>query len=240
MTWNPARLAEMLRAVPGLANAQRIGVDGMSSAAFALLRSVAPDASFADATPMLRALLRVKTADEIDALRAAAIVARGAFEEMSRALDDGVTPAHLRARFARAAAARSVTTPAFEATAANGGHSTWMAHGDRPLDVASPVVLRGGVLHRGWEASLARTLVRDTVLTPSGWGDAVRGCRPGTTVAQLPITHGVGRGVEPLDPEVRLEAGMVVAVELATQGVLRQDVVLIGDDGPEVLSGDDP
>jgi Xaa-Pro aminopeptidase len=236
MTWNPARLAEMLRAVPGLTEARRIGVDGMGPAAFVLLRSVVPDATFEDATPMLRTLLRVKSEDEIDALRAAARVARDALAEMARALEPGVTPARLRARFARAAGDRGVTTPAFEATATNPGGSTWMSPRDDPLDLAAPVVLRGGVLRDGWEASLARTSLRGVTLTPAGWDDAVQGCRPGADVARLPITHGVGRGLEPLDPDVRLEAGMVVAVELDAGGVLRQDVVVIGAGAPEVLT----
>ena len=72
--------------------------------------------------------------------------------------------------------------------------------------------------------------------TPAGWDDAVAACRPGARVGDLPIPHGVGRGIEPLGPDLTLEPGMVVAVELVDAVALRQDVVLVGADGPEVLT----
>ena len=49
--------------------------------------------------------------------------------------------------------------------------------------------------------------------------------------------NGVGRGREPLDDDDILEPGMVVAVELDGGRTLREDVVLIGADGPEILTG---
>ena len=55
-------------------------------------------------------------------------------------------------------------------------------------------------------------------------------------VGDLPIPHGVGRGIEPLGPDLTLEPGMVVAVELVDAIALRQDVVLVGADGPELLT----
>jgi Xaa-Pro aminopeptidase len=237
MTWNPAHLAELLRAVPGLPDAARVGVDGMTPGAHALLGSVLPTATFVDATPLLRTLLRVKTADEIAGIRAAAAVAVDALAAMRSVTNPRATAAARRAAFIERAAAAGVTTPAFEAvtTELTFGGSTWCSS-PGPIASAGPVAFRGGVLRDGWEASLARTDRDGREQTPAGWDGAVAACRPGARVGDLPVPHGVGRGIEPLAPDVTLEPGMVVAVEVADAGALRQDVVLVGADGPEVLT----
>jgi Xaa-Pro dipeptidase len=236
LTWNPANLAQMLLAIPGFTGARRIGVDGMTPAARSLLQSVVPDASVADATPLLRELVRVKTAGEIDELRAAAAVARDAFAQTAAGLQPGVTTAQLRGRFAEAAAAHGVTTPAFEAVATTAFDARWWST-PGPLDVEhASVVLRAGVLRDGWEASLARTYRAGRAVNPPGWDAVVGACRPGERVGDLFIVNGVGRGREPLEEDVVLEPGMVVAVELDAGRALREDVVLIGADGPEILT----
>jgi Xaa-Pro aminopeptidase len=144
LTWNPANLAQMLLAIPGFTDARRIGVDGMTPMARSLLQSVVPGASVADATPLLRELARVKTADEIDELRAAAAVARDAFAQTAAGLEPGVTAAVLRGQFAEAAAAHGVTTPRSKRSPrprsnAGGGRA-------RSSTSSGTVVLRGGVL----------------------------------------------------------------------------------------------
>jgi Xaa-Pro aminopeptidase len=234
--WNPANLAELLRTLPGFTTARSIGVDGMTPAARSLLASVVPNATLVDATPLLRALVRVKTPEEIEEIRAAAAIAVDAFAEMIRGLEAGVTAAQLRGRFAQAAAAYGVTTPAFEAIATPWIRSTWWSTAG-PLPVGNaPVVLRGGVLRAGWEASLARTYRGREEVVPAQWAAVIAACTPGARVGELFVSHGVGRGLEVLDDDTLLEAGMVVAVEVEAGGVLRQDVVLITDDTPEVLT----
>jgi Xaa-Pro aminopeptidase len=234
--WNPANVAELLRSLPGFSAARTVGVDGMTPAARTLLGSVVPNAVFVDATPMLRELLRVKLPEELDALRAAAAVAVEAFSETRRGLEPGVKPAQLRGRFIQAAAAHGVTTPAFEAVAAPSGPSTWWSS-DRELPVGDArIVLRGGVLRDGWEASLARTYDGRDEVVPPHWDAVVHACTAGARVGEVFITHGVGRGVEPLDDDVVLEPGMVVAVELEAGGAVRQDAVLITNAEPEILT----
>jgi Xaa-Pro aminopeptidase len=234
--WNPEHLAAVLRSLPGFASVRRIGVDGMTPGVRTLLASVVPDAAVVDATPMLRALVRVKTRAEIGELRAAAAVAVEAFDETRRGLVPGATTAQLVGRFAQAAAAHSITVPAFEAIVARpNGNSWWSVDG--PIALDAPITLRGGVLREGWEASLARTYVGREELVPPQWSSVVAACRPGAPVGELFITHGVGRGVEILDDDAVLEAGMVVAVELEAGGAIRQDVLLVRDDGPELLTG---
>jgi Xaa-Pro aminopeptidase len=234
--WNPDRQAELLRSLPGFTSARRIGVDGMTPAARMLLASVVPDAMVVDATPMLCRLLRVKTRTEVSELRAAAAVAVAAFGEARRGLVNGATAAQVVGRFAQAAAAHAVTVPAFEAIVARPGANSWWSI-EGPIMLDAPITLRGGVLRDGWEASLARTYVNGEERVPRHWPSIVAACRPGAQVGELFITHGVGRGIEVLEDDVVLEAGMVVAVELDAGGAIRQDVLLVRDDGPELLTG---
>jgi Xaa-Pro dipeptidase len=236
LMWNPANLAELLRSLPSFAAARTVGVDGMTPAARTLLGSVVPNAAFVDATPMLRALLRVKQPDELDALRAAGAVAVDAISETRRGLEAGVTAAALRGRFIQAAAAHGVTTPAFEVIATPWGPSTWWSpDGELPVDERR-IVVRGGVMRDGWEASLARTYQGRDEIVPPHWDAVVRACTAGARVSEVFVTHGVGRGVEPLDDDTVLEPGMVVAVELDAGGALRQDVVLVTTAEPEILT----
>jgi Xaa-Pro aminopeptidase len=233
-TWNPARLAAMLQGVEGLPSARRIGVDGITCAARTLLEGVAPAATLVDATALLAAVARIKTEEELVALRAAASVARDAFAEMVAALAPDVPAAHLRGRFAAAAGVAGVPTPAFDAIVAPAdGHTWWSTDVVRP---GVPLVLRGGVVKDGWEASLARTYRDGTELTPDGWPERIASCRPGAIAAEVGVVHGVGRGYEVLTPETRLAAGMVVAVEVATDTAVRQDVVAVRDGEAEVLT----
>jgi Xaa-Pro aminopeptidase len=234
--WNADHLADVLRSLQGFPTARRIGVDGMTPAARTLLASVVPEAVVVDATPMLRELLRVKTRTEISELRAAAAIAVDAFNEARRGLVDGATAAQLVGRFAQAAAAHAVTVPAFEAITSRPGANSWWPV-DGPISLDAPITMRAGVLREGWEASLARTYQAGEELVPPHWSSIVAACRPGAQVGELFITHAIGRGIEVLDDDVVLEPGMVVAVELEAGGALRQDVLLVRDDGPELLTG---
>jgi Xaa-Pro aminopeptidase len=239
VTWSPANVVEWLQSCAAPSTVRRVGVDGMTPGVGLLLRGAWPDATFEDAGPLLRALVQMKTPEELDALRAAASVAVAAFGEMVAALRTGATSAELRGVFAAAAASHGVTTPAFEAVAAPLGGSTWLPAPDGRLSIDDTVVLRGGVLRQGWEASLARTYRDGRECAPAGWDDAVRALRPGARVGDVAVAHGVGRGIERLGPDEHLEPGMVVAVEVADDTALRQDVFAIRDGDPELLTSTD-
>jgi Xaa-Pro aminopeptidase len=239
LTWNPAHVVEQLRGVPGFTDARRIGVDGMTPMADGLLRQVVPDATFVDATPLMRRVVRVKTPEEIDALRAAAAVAVDAFAALRHPAEPHADAIARRAAFAVTAGVHGVTTPSYEAIVAPWGTSTWFATHEH-LRGADHLVLRAGVLRDGWEACLARTDGDARSMRPAGWDDTIDACRPGARVEELPIAHGVGRGIEPLPADLDLEPGMVVAVELADELALRQDVVLVTEGAPEVLTAGAP
>jgi Xaa-Pro dipeptidase len=247
ITWNPSRLLAELRAIPGLTTARTVGVDGMSPGIHALLRELVPQAEFVDAGPIFVEMWRIMSPEKIAAVQEAARVACNGLAAMAAFLRDGVRARVLRGVCAERFASLGVTTPAFEAVAApiDGGASTWLPP-ERLLGEGENVALRAGALHRGWEASLARTYVVGEVSVeqapPEGWDEVVWLCRPGTRVGQLrdleAVVYGVGRGVEPYDDDLELEVGMVFALELHRGRRLHQDVLHLSDTGPIILTAD--
>ena len=248
ITWNPTKLRDALRAIPGLADSYTVGVDGMSPGMHALFSEVTPRAVLADAGPMFAELWRVTSPDKIEAVHEAARVACNGLAAMAAFLRDGVRARVLRGVCAERFASLGVTTPAFEAVAApiDGGASTWLPP-ERLLGAGENVALRAGALRHGWEASLARTYVVGEPSVeqppPDGWDEIITRCRPGTRVGHLrdleAVVYGLGRGVEPYDDELLLETGMVFALELHRGRRLHQDVVHLADDGAVILTADD-
>ena len=146
--------------------------------------------------------------------RAAAVATARVRARPRSGLQPGVTAAVLRGRFAEAAAAHGVTTPAFEAVATTAFEGRWWST-PGPIDVEHGiVVLRGGVLRDGWEASLARTYragARSTRRAGTRW--SARADRANGSATSSSSTASAA-GVEELDQDLLLEPGMVVAVEL--------------------------
>jgi Xaa-Pro dipeptidase len=245
VTWNPAKLRDALRAIPGVTGAKTVGVDGMSPGMNALFGEVFPHAALADAGPIFADLWRAPSPDKIDAVREAAHVASNGLAAMAAFLRDGVRARVLRGVCAERFAALGVTTPAFEAVAApiDGGASTWLPP-ERLLGAGENVALRAGALRHGWEASLARTyVVGDPSVEqppPDGWDEIMALCRTGTRIGHLrdleAVVYGLGRGVEPYDDELELETGMVFALELHRGRRLQQDVVHLTEAGAVILT----
>src|SRR5437588_2061586 len=71
-SWNPATLLDRVAAIPGVASASRIGVDGLTPLFEALLASALPDATLVDGEAVMRAARRIKSPEEVDLIRAAA------------------------------------------------------------------------------------------------------------------------------------------------------------------------
>jgi Xaa-Pro aminopeptidase len=245
ITWNPERLFGALQAIPGFTSARRVGVDGMSPGMRMLFAALLPDAELVDAGPIFAELWPMPSPERLGAVTEAARVARAGLEAMAAELRDGARARMLRGICAERFAALGVTTPAFEAVAApiDGGTSTWLPP-ERLLGAGERVTLRAGALHRGWEASLARTYVVGEPSVeqppPEGWAELVDSCRPGARVGTLrdldAVVYGVGRGVEPYDDDLTLEPGTVLAVELHRDSGLQQDVLHLTDAGAVSLT----
>src|SRR6476469_506893 len=75
LAWNPMTLIDVLKQLPGAATARRVGTDSLTPTFAQLLPMAFPDAELVDAEPALRAARRIKTADEVVALRGSLRVA---------------------------------------------------------------------------------------------------------------------------------------------------------------------
>jgi len=245
LTWNPDRLAAELTAIPGLASARRVAVDGMSPSMRALLERVAPGAVLVDAGEILTDLWQRPDPARTPGVTAAAEVAAAGLAAMVGALAVGALPRQLRGACAAAFAAFGVTTPAFEAVATPiDPHSSIWTAPDRPFEPEERIVLRAGALRDGWEASLARTyqLTTSSVALdpPARWNGLVAACTAGATVGELrakdAVVYGVGHGVEPWPDDFVLVPGLMCALEASDDNCVRQDVLQITETAPVIVT----
>jgi Xaa-Pro dipeptidase len=230
VTWNPAKLVAWLAQLA--AGARRVGVDGMTPTMDQMLRDVLPT-PWVDADALLRGLRRTPSAEDLDAVRAAASVCRVAFAAMVDGLPDApgreLQPSHLAGRFLGAMCLQGVTTPAFDPVV-------------RALGGA--VTLEAGVLRRGWEASIGRSIAPGAGDAPDRWterrDEVAASIVPGRPLAELRRlgvhVDGLGMGLEHLPDDDVLTAGSVVELRLVHEGVFGRDTVVVGADVGEVLT----
>src|SRR5438270_3024080 len=195
-SWSPATLLDRVAAIPGLASANRVGLDGLTPLFEALLGSGLPDATLVDGESVMRAARRIKTPDEVALIRAAAAVAQAMMTAALDAIGGGAPDSTVKAVAMEAMAAQGVTTAAFEPRVDHGGEQ---------------VTVAVGVLREGWEADLTRTVPGPTRL--DGLVAAIARCRAGAAVAGLGTdAHGIGLGYEVLPPSEVLEPGIVLSI----------------------------
>ena len=251
MSWNPMTIAGNVAAIPGLADARTIGVDGMTPMMETILGGVLPGAELVDGETFLREVRRPKSAGDLDGIRNAVAVAEACLATVVAAVAPGITERELLGKFEARMGQLGVTTPAFEAATCVAGTTPRAIVTDRALRTGDLVHLRGGVLVEGWEGVLARTRAVDGATGPQGaagerasaaLGEAVAACRPGEVIAELrarpevTALEGVGLGHEELADDDALRAADVVYVEAFVDQVLLGDVVHVTDAGPEILT----
>src|SRR3954467_13722615 len=104
-SWNPATVVGRITAIPGVLDAETIGVDGLTP----LFEGLLPGIELVDGEAVMRAARRIKTADEVAMIRFAGDVARSV---MAAGLDAVATGGDVRAIAMEAMAAAAVTTAA--------------------------------------------------------------------------------------------------------------------------------
>lgn len=235
ISWNPMTILGNVAAIPGVASATTVGVDGMSPLFEMLLGVTFPDATLADGETMLRDLRRTKRPDEIRAIEGAGDATRRALDVTAASLHDGITERGLTAIYERAMTASGTTTPAFEpafTVADAGGAPPRSFSSDRVVHDGDLVHVRAGVLLDGWEGLVSTTLVCGDV-------DGATNARLGTAQAALDVVvatcvasasvgalreaarvDGVGLGHEVLFDADVLAPAMVIAVEILHDGIL--------------------
>ena len=243
ITWNPMNYVAVLKDVNATAAPRRVGTDAMSPLFAQLLPMAFPDAELVDGGQALRAARRVKTADEVEAIRAAVAVAKTCLDAAVGALAPGVGEHELTAVFMDAMASAGVTTPSRQDVARLDG------------DVA---VFRAGVVADGYAGELARTVPADA-RCEALLQRLVDACQPGAAGTALfeayaaageelpdePIGRGLGLGFD--DPVIvrdlpdtaareRFDPGVVLAVTARVGAAVATAPVHITADGPEVLT----
>jgi Xaa-Pro dipeptidase len=253
MSWNPAAIMGEVAAIPGVANARRIGVDGLTPLFEQLFATTLPHAELADGEAVVRAARTVKSAAEIAHIRAAIAVAEQGIGAAVEALRPGVRERELKGVFEERMCASGTTTPAFEGAfcVVDADAPIRSLVSDRAVTDGDLVAMSAGVLVDGWEGSLARTLPfgglgarhRDRLSQwRREWAQLVDRCRAGAPLSDVRAgapgvaVHGVGRGYEGLEDDTVLAPDMVVLLELEAAGILGADMVLIGEKGPQVMT----
>ena len=183
ITWNPAKLMARLAAMPGLADARRVGVDGLTPFMEAQLTSTFPDAELVDGQSVMLAARQRKLPAEVEAIRCAVAIATAALDEVISLAGPGVRERDLLARFEQRMCELGTTTPAFEGTFGRAFPS------DRALVAGERVVFDAGVLLDGYEGGLARTVVCGGAPEPNPADDLftalLAAVAPATTGADL-------------------------------------------------------
>ncbi|HEY7136646.1 MAG TPA: M24 family metallopeptidase [Acidimicrobiia bacterium] len=168
LSWNPRNYVAALQAVDGLADARRLGVDGMSALFSGMLPAVAPNATLVDGERVMRAARMVKTPDELGCIRTAVAIAEGAMSDTLDAIEPGVPERDLVAAFQQRMTDFGVTTPATEGTFCAtpreqpAGANPAIAPlrqivFDRPVRAGELIACSAGVLYAGYEGAVGRT-----------------------------------------------------------------------------------
>ncbi|OCB09439.1 Xaa-Pro aminopeptidase [Mycolicibacterium porcinum] len=273
--WNPMTLVDVLRGIKGSDSAWRIGTDALTPTFAKLLPMAFPNAELVDGEEAMRAARRVKTAEEIQALRRALTVAEEGLARGVSELVAGTTEKRLAGAILEAEAAGGVSTPATQDAAwvTSKDHPWRRAQGDGRVSEGDLVALSAGVLADGYVAEVGRTV---SVGEPTDavralyrrrddlWDRLIDACRIGNPTSALldayeqageplpamPVAHGLGLGFDPpvVAPNLRataeadiLEEGMVLAMtayvwEQGVGAVFTRDAVVVGANGPEVLT----
>ncbi|MBV8692997.1 MAG: aminopeptidase P family protein [Actinobacteria bacterium] len=260
ITWNPMNYVKMLKGINANVEPRRVGTDAMSPLFAQLLPMAFPDAELVDAGPAIQAAKRVKTAEEIEAIRAAVAVADACIGAAISQLQPGVSERELTAVFMDAMASRGVTTPGSQDVARVTSRRRDGAVRDGDL-----VCFSGGVVAEGYTGEVGRTWpVGEASHDAFARFDALRGrlldaCQPGAPGSALldayaaageplpagPVARGLGLGFD--DPVIvgdlpataahtRLEPGTVMVVTVQAGPVIGQEPVVISAEGPHVLS----
>jgi Xaa-Pro aminopeptidase len=244
LAWNPMTLIGVLQNITGADTARRVGTDALTPTFAKLLPMAFPNAELVDAEQAMRAARRVKTPEEVVALRSALAVAEKGLAKGIADVVPGTTEKLLAGALLEAEAAGGVSTPATQDAAwvTSKEHPWRRADGDGRVREGDLVALSAGVLADGYVGEVARTLYvgepTDAVRAlfrrrDALWDRLIEACRPGRPTSDLldayekagealpamPVAHGLGLGFDPPVVTPRLRA-------TAEQDILEEGIVL--------------
>ena len=254
ITWNPMNYVSLLKGIAATHQPRRIGTDAMSPLFAQLLPMAFGDAAIVDGGPALREARRIKTAEEVDAIRAATRVAERALAVALAELRPGVSERELTGAFMDAMASQGVTTPATQdvvrITSPGDAHET---SGDRRVRAGDLVSFDAGVVADGYGGEVGRTWP----VAPNGNSSAVEAlfrrsdelwerlfaaCQPGASATCLfdayravgeplpmvPVARGLGLGFD--DPVIVADLPHTASIETLDPGVVVVVTGCVADD----------
>jgi Xaa-Pro dipeptidase len=263
LAWNPMTLISVLQGIGGAATARRVGTDALSPTFAKLLPTAFPHAELVDGELAMRAARRIKTPDEVTAIRSALRVAENSLAAAVTQLRPGASEQSLAAILLEAEAAGGVCTPATQDAA-------WVTSREHPWRRASSagriesgdlVAFAAGVLADGYLGEIGRTWpVGDADSEPIHklyrrwdqlWDRLIGACRPGAAGTELiaayeaageplppmPIAHGLGLGFD--TPLVSSRLPATAAEELLEPGVVLAVTGYVWEQGVGAVFGRD-
>ncbi|OBJ49969.1 Xaa-Pro peptidase family protein [Mycobacterium sp. 1423905.2] len=219
ITWNPKNTIAVLKNIDGADTARRVGTDALSPVFAHLLPTAFPNAELVDGEVAMRAARRIKTAEEIGALREAVAVAEAGLAAAVSELRPGVSEQVLAGVLLQALAAGGVSTPSNQDVAwvTSRDHPWRRADGDGRIQTGDLVAFSAGVLAGGYIGEVGRTWPVGSVDAgalyrrwDTLWRKLITACRPGAGSADLiaayqaagepappmPVARGLGMGFD--------------------------------------------
>ena len=230
IAWNPMNTIANLQKIDGAARARRVGTDALSPVFAELLPMAFPNAELVDGEPAMRAARRIKTAEEVAALRESVRVAEAGLAAAVAGLRVGASEQALTGVLLEAMTAGGVSTPATQdAVWVTSREHPWRRVGkDARVRAGDLVAFASGVLAHGyigevgrtWPAGDADSAAAQELFERSAalWKGLAAACRPGAHCSDLlaayeaageplppmPVAHGLGLGFDPPVVSARL------------------------------------
>ncbi|OBK24454.1 Xaa-Pro aminopeptidase [Mycobacterium asiaticum] len=228
ISWNPVNTIAALKRIEGAATARRVGTDALSPVFAQLLPTAFPNAELVDGELAMRAARRIKTNDEIDALRESIAVAESGLTAAVSELRVGVSEQELAGVLLEALAAGGVSTPANQDVAwvTSREHPWRRPRGDGRVQAGDLVALSSGVVAGGYTGEVGRTWPVGDAPGAAAlfdrwdrlWANLIAVCRAGAGAAELlaaydasgepappmPVARGLGMGFDPPVVSARL------------------------------------
>jgi Xaa-Pro dipeptidase len=241
LAWNPMTLIDVLRGIDGAATARRVGTDALTPSFAKLLPMAFPNAEIVDGEIAMRAARRIKTPDEVAALRGALRVAEDSLTTAVRELHAGTTEQALTGVMLEAQAAGGVSTPATQdgAWVTSREHPWRRARSGGRIESGDLVAFAAGVLADGYVGEVGRTWPVGDVDASTLyerwnelWDKLAAACTPGRPASDLlsayeaaneplppmPVAHGLGLGFD--SPVVTPQLRATAASEILESGMV--------------------
>jgi Xaa-Pro dipeptidase len=221
ISWNPMNTISVLQRIEGAASARRVGTDALSPVFAQLLPTAFPNAELVDGELAMRAARRIKTNEEVLALRGAIAVAEAGLAAAVSELRPGVSEHSLAGVLLEALAAGGVSTPSNQdvAWATSRDHPWRRVNRDGRIQAGDLVAFSAGVLAGGYIGEVGRTWPVGNAKNAAGlyrrwdslWSRLIAACRSGAGAGELlaayqdaeepappmPVARGLGMGFDP-------------------------------------------